>query len=127
MWVGNIPAGMKKAELERVFNTCPVGGVPDADADDQVLSIYMLDYTRCCFVSFRTEYAMKAAISRLHDVSLRPDDPSVPPLVCRVRTQGDELNAGVNSQRGKGMHLKWIRDKRKKLDVSNVRYNVKHP
>jgi hypothetical protein len=118
MWVGNIPAGVSIHDLETVFNNCPVGGMPDGEADGQVLSIYILDYTKCCFVNFRTEYALRRAISRFHNVSLHPEDPSVLRLVCRVRTEDDALKAGVNSQRGKGIHLKWVWDKTRKMNVS---------
>jgi hypothetical protein len=120
LWVGNIPIGVNMAELRRLFNNGPSGSVPDTEADNQVLSLHMLDYTRCCFINFRTRYALESAISRFHNVSLRPDDPSAFRLVCRVRTKDDALKAGVNSQRGKGIHLKWVREKANKPNVSDI-------
>ena len=47
-------------------------------------------------------------------VSLRAGDTRRPRLVCRVRGREDDLRAGVGAQRGAGMHVRWIKDKKER-------------
>jgi hypothetical protein len=108
MWVGNMPPNAEESELHHFFSTCPEGCPPDPGADGQVESIFMMGYTACCFINFKTRHALQAALYRYNGLRLHPADPTCPAFLCRIRTADDIGKAGVNSQRGGGMHRKWV-------------------
>ena len=75
-----------------------------------VSSIFLIVRSNCAFVNFQTDAHLRAAIAHFNGESLRPTDPRVPKLVCRVRGKEDDLKAGVGGQRGSGIHVRYVKD-----------------
>ncbi|KAI0648191.1 YT521-B-like domain-containing protein [Trametes meyenii] len=138
MWTGNVPADATHDELWRFFNSPPspgssvgptsthsapagpVGSTTTASTASTeslyggVSSIFLISRSNCAFVNFHSEPHLQAAIRHFNGLPLRPNDPRCPRLVCRVRAREDDLKAGVGAQRGAGMHVRWVRDKRER-------------
>ncbi|KAI0369368.1 hypothetical protein BV20DRAFT_358869 [Pilatotrama ljubarskyi] len=135
MWTGNVPSDATHDELWRFFNSPPspgssVGptsthsapagpaGSSSSSSSDSlyggVSSIFLIARSNCAFVNFQSEPHLQAAIRHFNGVPLRPNDPRCPRLVCRVRAREDDLKAGVGAQRGAGMHMRWVRDKKER-------------
>ncbi|TFK97069.1 YT521-B-like domain-containing protein [Pterulicium gracile] len=115
MWVGNVPSDSTHDELWQFF-TRPEevadqndrgegtsGGKPGA-------GIFLISRSSCAFVNLASEEQLDAAIFSFNGLSLRPHDPRVPKLVCRVRRREDDMRAGVGGQRGIGLHAKWLKE-----------------
>ena len=79
-----------------------------------VVSVFLISRSNCAFVNFESEGCLLEAISRFNGIPLRADDPRCARLVCRVRRKDDDLMAGVGSQRGTGMHTRWVKDQKQK-------------
>ena len=79
-----------------------------------VVSVFLISRSNCAFVNFESESCLLEAISRFNGIPLRADDLRCARLVCRVRRKDDDLMAGVGSQRGTGMHMRWVRDQKQK-------------
>ncbi|MCO5607019.1 hypothetical protein L7F22_061210 [Adiantum nelumboides] len=68
----------------------------------------------CAFVNYATQDHLLRAVSHFHGQALRPADLRCPKLVCRVRKKDDEAQAGVAGQRGRGMHVAWVKEQERK-------------
>ncbi|KAI0662003.1 YT521-B-like domain-containing protein [Cubamyces menziesii] len=141
MWTGNVPSDATHDELWRFFNSPPspgsgssvgptstqsapagpLGSTTTASTSSSseslyggVSSIFLISRSNCAFVNFHSEAHLQAAIRHFNGLPLRPDDPRCPRLVCRVRAREDDLKAGVGGQRGAGLHVRWVRDKKER-------------
>ncbi|CDO77163.1 hypothetical protein BN946_scf184657.g38 [Trametes cinnabarina] len=141
MWTGNVPSDATHDELWRFFNSPPspgsgssvgptstqsapagpIGSSTTASTSSSsdslfggVSSIFLISRSNCAFVNFQSEAHLQAAIRHFNGLPLRPDDPRCPRLVCRVRAREDDLKAGVGGQRGVGIHVRWVRDKKER-------------
>ncbi|KAF7300295.1 hypothetical protein HMN09_00912600 [Mycena chlorophos] len=90
----------------------PSPSTSNAPAGPGVLSIFLISRSNCAFVNYESAAHLSTAIERFNGVSLRPNDPRCPRLVCRVRRGEDDLKAGVGGQRGMGIHARWVKDKK---------------
>ena len=124
MWAGNVPSDAKRDELREFFNQPlprPLSPTSTEPAEDRqqlyggVSSIFIMSRTNCAFVNFETEAQLGAATVRFNGQPIRPHDPCCLPLVCRVRRREDVLMAGVGGQRGSGMHVKWVKERKAKV------------
>jgi len=114
MWAGNVPSDTTNEELWKFFSK---PSDPSEDATEEnagVSSVFLIARSNCAFVNFDTEAHLNAAITRFSGQKIRPDDPKCPNLVCRVRKKTDDLRAGVGGQRGVGLHMKWIQERKQK-------------
>ena len=143
MWAGNVPSDATHDELWRFFNSPPTPGsstdaqsagaqstqsapagpigsstTPSTASTESVhggvSSIFLISRSNCAFVNFRTEIHLQAAIRHFNGVPLRADDPRCPRLVCRVRGREDDLKSGVGGQRGAGLHVRWVKEKKER-------------
>ncbi|KAI9058235.1 hypothetical protein FKP32DRAFT_1581944 [Trametes sanguinea] len=141
MWTGNVPSDATHDELWRFFNSPPSPGsgssvgptstqsapagplgssttASTSSSSDSlyggVSSIFLISRSNCAFVNFQSEAHLEAAIRHFNGLPLRPNDPRCPRLVCRVRAREDDLKAGVGGQRGVGIHVRWVRDKKER-------------
>ncbi|KAI8994182.1 YT521-B-like domain-containing protein [Trametes punicea] len=138
MWTGNVPSDATHDELWRFFNSPPSPGSSVGPTSTQsapagpvastttasssssdslyggVSSIFLISRSNCAFVNFQSEAHLQAAIKHFNGLPLRPNDPRCPRLVCRVRAREDDLKAGVGGQRGVGIHVRWVRDKKER-------------
>ncbi|KAH9847928.1 YT521-B-like domain-containing protein [Lenzites betulinus] len=139
MWTGNVPSDATHDELWRFFNSPPspgssvgptsthsapagpVGSTATGSSSASteslyggVSSIFLITRSNCAFVNFQSEAHLQAAIRHFNGLPLRPSDTRCPRLVCRVRAREDDLKAGVGGQRGSGIHVRWVRDKRER-------------
>ena len=112
MWAGNIPSDATHDEIYRFFSRAP--GDRGSTAFMGVVSVFLISRSNCAFVNFESESCLLEAISRFNGVPLRADDPRCARLVCRVRRKDDDLMAGVGSQRGTGMHMRWVKEQKQK-------------
>ncbi|TFK68959.1 hypothetical protein BDN72DRAFT_841151 [Pluteus cervinus] len=91
---------------------------PGANANNNpssgVLSIFLIARSNCAFINYENEDKLNDAIGKFSGVPLRQNDPRCPKLVCRVRRKEEDLQAGVGGQRGVGMHVKWVKDRKGK-------------
>jgi RNA recognition motif-containing protein len=121
MWVGNVPFDVTQDELQNFFNQ-PLppaeSGFP-MDRQHQVyggvLTAFLISRSHCAFVNFSSEAQLQAATARFHGQRIRPADRWCPRLVCRVRKREDDLMAGVGGQRGNGMHIKWVKEQKVRI------------
>lgn len=118
MWAGNVPSDATNEELWRFFNKTPDSSDGATGETSGVSSIFLIARSNCAFVNFDTEAHLGVAITRFNGQKIRPDDPKCPNLVCRVRKKTDDLRAGVGGQRGVGLHLKWIQERKQKGKLS---------
>ena len=65
-------------------------------------------------MNYEDENSLNAAIEQFNGRPLRPGDPRCPKLVCRIRNTDDDLKAGVDGQRGMGIHIRWIKEQQAK-------------
>ncbi|KAI1793327.1 YT521-B-like domain-containing protein [Ganoderma leucocontextum] len=79
-----------------------------------VSSIFLITRSNCAFVNFTTEAHLHAAVMHFNGAPLRAGDTRSPRLVCRVRGREDDLKAGVGAQRGAGVHVRWVKDKKER-------------
>ncbi|KAH7101280.1 YT521-B-like domain-containing protein [Auriculariales sp. MPI-PUGE-AT-0066] len=75
-----------------------------------ITSIFLIARSNCAFVNFSTPESLHLAVGLFNGLSLRPNDPRCPRLVCRIRKKDDDLRAGVGAQRGTGIHTRWVRE-----------------
>jgi RNA recognition motif-containing protein len=113
MWAGNIPSDATHDEIYQFFSQ-PPGDRGFEPASTGAVSVFLISRSNCAFINFESEGCLLEAISRFNGVHLRADDPRCARLVCRVRRKDDDLMAGVGSQRGTGMHARWVKDKKQK-------------
>lgn len=111
MWVGNIPADATHDELWRFFTKFSEDD-PDVVAQSGVKSIFLISRSSCAFVNYEAEIDLNAALKHFNGHPLRPGDPRCPNLVCRIRRTDDDLKAGVGGQRGMGMHIRWVKERK---------------
>ncbi|GBE85202.1 hypothetical protein SCP_0703880 [Sparassis crispa] len=127
MWAGNVPSDATHDELWRFLNSTPPPAAPvtstaavastSPPASGGVRSIFLIARSNCAFVNFQSEAQLQAAIRRFNGAPLRAHDARCPRLVCRVRGREDDLRAGVGGQRGAGMHVRWIRDRKVRAEA----------
>lgn len=123
MWVGNVPSNATPDELRAFFNRPLPTQSPSQSRESPnppqvyggVSSVFLIARSNCAFVNFESEAQLEAAVERFHGKPIRPDNPPCPRLVCRVRKRTDDLKAGVGAQRGNGMHVKWVKEQRKRV------------
>ena len=123
MWVGNVPSNATPDELRAFFNRPLLTQSPSQSRESPnppqvyggVSSVFLIARSNCAFVNFESEAQLEAAVERFHGKPIRPDNPPCPRLVCRVRKRTDDLKAGVGAQRGNGMHVKWVKEQRKRV------------
>ncbi|KAN0059803.1 hypothetical protein ACQY0O_008377 [Thecaphora frezii] len=77
-----------------------------------VLSVFVISRSNCAFINYATAQHVERATRYFQGKSLRPSDPRCPRLVCRVRKKDDEAQAGVLGQRGRGVHVSWLKQQR---------------
>ncbi|KAK0487789.1 YT521-B-like domain-containing protein [Armillaria novae-zelandiae] len=124
MWVGNVPSDASHDELWRFFNQ-PLPSKPSDDPGPPgVMSIFLISRSSCAFINFESEAYLHKAIARFHGQPLRSIDPRCPRLVCRVRRKDDDLKAGVGGQRGMGIHTRWVKEQKGKLESNEVSSDV---
>ena len=112
MWAGNVPSDATNQELWKFFNRSPDSSEKTTE-NAGVSSVLLIARSNCAFVNFDTEACLNAAITRFSGQKIRPDDPKCPSLVCRVRKKTDDLRAGVGGERGVGLHMKWVQERKK--------------
>lgn len=134
MWVGNVPSDATHDELWRFFNgdtrqvethskdhlSSPMSQASSHSLiEGGVVSVFPIPRSNCAFVNFDTEARLQKAVVYFNGKTLRPEDDRCPKLLCRIRRPDDDLKAGVGGQRGMGMHIKWIRDKRQMKEAES--------
>lgn len=129
LWCGNVPQDATVEELWEVFSRLTpdeyqnwaasaeaqeqAGELGDADIDGHgVLSIFIISRSNCAFVNYASPAHLDRAVKYFHGKQVRPRDPRCPKLVCRVRKKDDEAQAGVAGQRGRGIHVAWLKQQR---------------
>lgn len=123
MWAGNVPSEVTHDELRDFFNQplpplSPKQTEPSKDRQQVyggVTTVFLISRSNCAFVNFQSEAQLEAATARFNGQPIRPDDQQCPHLVCRVRRREDDLMAGVGGQRGSGMHIKWVKERKVKI------------
>jgi hypothetical protein len=122
MWAGNVPSDITQDELRDFFNQpLPSAelGNPPKDRQQEVYggvsTVFLILQSNCAFVNFDSEAQLEAATARFNGLQIRPDDQWCPRLVCRVRRREDDLMSGVGAQRGSGMHIKWVKEQRARI------------
>jgi RNA recognition motif-containing protein len=125
LWCGNVPSDASLEELGSFFSSLS----PDVEAgktDQQasegqqspshgVLSVFIIARSNCAFVNYDSPRHLERAVAYFHGQSLRPFDSRCPKLVCRVRKKDDEAQAGVAGQRGRGIHVAWVKEQDRKM------------
>ena len=123
MWAGNVPSDVTQDEIREFFNQ-PLPPLSPAHSEAQkdrqqvyggVSTVFLISRSYCAFVNFESEAQLEAATARFNGQPIRPYDPWCLPLVCRVRRREDDLMAGVGGQRGSGMHIKWVKEHKAKV------------
>ncbi|ETS61255.1 hypothetical protein PaG_05219 [Moesziomyces aphidis] len=131
LWCGNVPQDATVEELWEVFSRLtpseyerwldsPEGkehrsaaAEEDTDIDGHgVLSIFIISRSNCAFVNYASTAHLDRAVLYFNGKQVRPHDARCPKLVCRVRKKDDEAQAGVAGQRGRGIHVAWLKEKR---------------
>jgi RNA recognition motif-containing protein len=110
MWIGNIPRDATEDEL---LAFCAQSLSSQEGPGNGILSLHLISYTNCAFVNFDSRHSLEKARLAINHRPLRPNDSDCLPLVCKVRTAKDGLYAGVNIQRGTGLHVQWVREQRR--------------
>lgn len=112
MWVGNIPSNATQSELRDFFSQLPLAaeGLDTESTPDGIVSIFIIGRSNCAFVNFSTEAHLSRAVDFFNNKSLRSQDPRALKLVCRVRKKEEEAQAGVAGQRGKGFHIAFLKE-----------------
>ncbi|KAJ1038807.1 hypothetical protein NDA11_007474 [Ustilago hordei] len=130
LWCGNVPQNATVDELWEVFSRLTpdeyrywqssaeaqkqAGDVlaePDVEGHG-VLSIFLISRSNCAFINYASPAHLDRAVKFFHGKQVRPHDPRCPKLVCRVRKKDDEAQAGVAGQRGRGIHVNWLKQQR---------------
>lgn len=134
LWCGNVPTDATVDELYAFFSRLPNeheevnrkdtynsgSSTPSADPQDPnvpahgVLSIFIITRSSCAFINYATPWHLERALVFFQGQTLRPEDPRCPKLVCRVRKKDDEAQAGVAGQRGRGIHVAWLKEHERK-------------
>jgi hypothetical protein len=120
MWAGNVPSDVTRDELREFFDQ-PLPPVELGTPKDRrqvyggVSTVFLILHSNCAFVHFGSEAQLEAATARFHGQPIRPGNQRRPRLVCRIRRREDDLMAGVGAQRGNGMHIKWIKEQRARI------------
>ncbi|TKY85248.1 hypothetical protein EX895_006328 [Sporisorium graminicola] len=133
LWCGNVPQDATVEELWEVFSrltldeyrrwlASPEGqehaaegaeASTDGDVEEHgVLSIFIISRSNCAFINYASLPHLTRAVKYFHGKQVRPLDPRCPKLVCRVRKKDDEAQAGVAGQRGRGIHVAWLKQQR---------------
>lgn len=129
LWCGNVPQDATVEELWEVFSRLTpevyrewlaspeaqeqVDEGSDAEIEGHgVLSIFIISRSNCAFVNYASPAHLDRAVKYFHGKQVRPHDPRCPKLVCRVRKKDDEAQAGVAGQRGRGIHVAWLKQQR---------------
>ncbi|CAO1639228.1 unnamed protein product [Sympodiomycopsis kandeliae] len=109
MWVGNVPADATQDELMAYFSSMPVqsGELQPADG---ILSIFIIARSNCAFVNFASATLLEQAVTLFDGSVIRPGGAKATKLVCRVRKKEEEAASGVAGQRGKGIHVGWLKE-----------------
>ncbi|KAJ1032405.1 hypothetical protein NDA16_000431 [Ustilago loliicola] len=130
LWCGNVPQNATVEELWEVFSRltpeeyrCWQSSAegqeqagdelaePDVEGHS-VLSIFIISRSNCAFINYASQAHLDRAVKFFHGKQVRPHDPRCPKLVCRVRKKDDEAQAGVAGQRGRGIHVAWLKQQR---------------
>jgi len=93
MWVGNIDPTVTLSELYHFFRQ--VDHAPLPPSESAVVSIYMIQKTRCALVNYKTEPALLHSVHRFHGMSPR-NYPHAPRLACRRKEQWLTNLGGAN-------------------------------
>lgn len=130
LWCGNVPQNATVEELWEFFSRLTPeeyrswqstaeareqAGDELAEADVEghgVLSIFIISRSNCAFINYASPAHLERAVKFFHGKQVRPHDPRCPKLVCRVRKKDDEAQAGVAGQRGRGIHVAWLKQQR---------------
>ncbi|PWZ00900.1 hypothetical protein BCV70DRAFT_84454 [Testicularia cyperi] len=138
MWCGNVPQDATVEELWSLFSQLPsrqddvadstVNSNQDSSAPQMipdefdnvnedieghgVLSIFIISRSNCAFVNYSSPAHLERAVKHFHSKQVRPHDSRCPKLVCRVRKKDDEAQAGVAGQRGRGIHVAWLKQQK---------------
>ncbi|SNX82247.1 uncharacterized protein MEPE_00953 [Melanopsichium pennsylvanicum] len=129
LWCGNVPQDATVEELWEVFprltpdeyrrwlataeNNKPVDELANPDIDGHgVLSIFIISRSNCAFINYASSAHLDRAVKYFHGRQVRSRDPRCPKLVCRIRKKDDEAQAGVAGQRGRGIHVAWLKQQR---------------
>uniref|UniRef100_V5F1H8 YTH domain-containing protein n=1 Tax=Kalmanozyma brasiliensis (strain GHG001) TaxID=1365824 RepID=V5F1H8_KALBG len=100
----------------------------DDDVDDHgVLSIFIISRSNCAFVNYATSTHLDRAVKYFQGKQVRPRDTRCPKLVCRVRKKDDEAQAGVAGQRGRGIHVAWLKQQRELERAQNASTADRNP
>ena len=112
VWVGNVPSDTSIDELFKFFSRqsphsprLTINEYSQLPPNCGVLSIHLINKSRCCFVNFSSQHSLQLAIRDFNNSKLRLGTQR---LVVRIRDMKSELSSGVGSQRGQGLHRKWF-------------------
>ena len=111
MWVGNVPSDCSQPELQAFLDSNPPSSTLSsaaASVPSGVLSIFLMLQSHCAFVNYDSPANLDRGVELFNGRHMRPADLLSLPLVCKLRKAKDAKRSGVGSQRGVGMHLKWI-------------------
>ncbi|KAE8214377.1 hypothetical protein CF327_g2208 [Tilletia walkeri] len=101
-----------------VVDTALLPPVDDSTGPDQsshgVISVFPISRSNCAFVNYATEEHLARAVTYFSGRPVRPQDKRCLPMICRVRKKDDEERAGVAGQRGRGMHVEWVKEHERK-------------
>src|SRR5258706_2626745 len=84
LWVGNIDPTATLDELYHFFRQVDSQRLPPSES--AVVSIHMIQETRCALVNYKVELALLDSVQRFHGMKLR-NHPHAPRLVCRRKEQ----------------------------------------
>ncbi|KAK0551965.1 hypothetical protein OC845_001938 [Tilletia horrida] len=79
-----------------------------------IVSIFPISRSNCAFVNYATAEHLSNAVTFFSGRPVRPQDKRCLPMICRVRKKDDEERAGVAGQRGRGMHVEWVKEHQRK-------------
>ncbi|CAD6936509.1 unnamed protein product [Tilletia controversa] len=106
----------------RVVDTALVPPSDESTSAEQaahgVISVFPISRSNCAFVNYATAEHLARAVTFFSGQPVRPQDKRCLPMICRVRKKDDEERAGVAGQRGRGMHVEWVKEhERKRRDA----------
>ncbi|KAK0528657.1 hypothetical protein OC835_004578 [Tilletia horrida] len=79
-----------------------------------IISIFPISRSNCAFVNYATAEHLARAVPYFSGRPVRSQDKRCLPMICRIRKKDDEERAGVAGQRGRGMHVEWVKEHERK-------------
>ncbi|KAL9932723.1 hypothetical protein V8E36_008422 [Tilletia maclaganii] len=105
----------KTEQAEHTKESMPTREDPDVSPSTHgIVSIFPISRSNCAFVNYATADHLARAVTRFTGRPVRPHDKRCLPMICRVRKKDDEDRAGVAGQRGRGMHVEWVKEHERK-------------